>query len=89
VGRRDDHGHGHRHARHLAGSLSSFFRVDDNSPDSDAAGGADSNGTDAAVVALTAEVRALRGQLDLLAERLGPDPPAQISGRGGPCPLGS
>jgi voltage-gated potassium channel len=73
----------------LAGSLSSFFRVDDSSPDSDAAGGADSNGTDAAVVALTAEVRALRGQLDLLAERLGPDPPGQISGRGGPDPLGS
>jgi voltage-gated potassium channel len=73
----------------LAGSLSSFFRVDESGQDSDAGGVANSNDIDTAVVALTAEVRALRGQLDLLAERLGPDPPGQVSDRGGPDPIGS
>jgi voltage-gated potassium channel len=73
----------------LAGSLSSFFRVDDSDGSSDADGSLESEDTDAAVVALTAEVRALRGQLDTLAERLGLEPPGQVPERGGSDPHSS
>jgi voltage-gated potassium channel len=60
----------------LAGSLSSFFRVDDTQTkaDGDAADAADAAGDDSALAALTAEVRALRHQLDALADRIGPAP---------------
>jgi voltage-gated potassium channel len=61
----------------LAGSLSSFFRVDDTPTTADSGNGADTadaNANESALAALTAEVRALRHQLDVLADRIGPAP---------------
>jgi voltage-gated potassium channel len=58
----------------LAGSLSSFFRIDDSQTTADSSNGDVAAGADSALVALTAEVRALRDQLDALADRIGPPP---------------
>jgi voltage-gated potassium channel len=55
----------------LAGSLSSFFRVDDAQSNDSSDDTSDPAG-DPALVALTAEVRALRHQLEALADRIGP-----------------
>jgi voltage-gated potassium channel len=55
----------------LAGSLSSFFRVDDTVSKADSGDATGTSGGDAALDALTEEVRALRRQLDALAEQLG------------------
>jgi voltage-gated potassium channel len=55
----------------LAGSLSSFFRVDDSQTTDDSGAPPDAADGDPALVALTAEVRALRHQLDALADRIG------------------
>jgi voltage-gated potassium channel len=61
----------------LAGSLSSFFRVDDAASPGEADSVADETDGAGALIALTAEVRALRRQLDSLAERIGPSAPEE------------
>jgi voltage-gated potassium channel len=63
----------------LAGSLSSFFRIDDTTSEGDAedAEAAHDTEADGGLAALTAEVRALRRQLDTLVERIGPALPDQ------------
>jgi voltage-gated potassium channel len=70
----------------LSGSLASFFRLDDTSPspeDQDqqpeAAAGPAASPTDAAVVALVAEVSALRQQVETLTRRLTGSPPEVAS----------
>ncbi len=61
----------------LAGSLSSFFRVDDSADEADAETAVERADGDGALVALTAEVRALRRQLDVLTDRISPTAPDQ------------
>ena len=54
----------------LAGSLASFFRLDNGNDDNGAPAGGTAPPDDAALRALTAEVSALRGQVDALTARL-------------------
>jgi voltage-gated potassium channel len=62
----------------LAGSLASFFRLDDGkTPGSDS--GATENAGDATLLALMAEVSALRRQVEVLSERLSRPPPPELT----------
>jgi hypothetical protein len=66
----------------LAGSLASFFRLDNGKPSAgsspaDEAEHAVTTSSDAALQALTAEVSALRYQVEALAARLTGAPPGQ------------
>ena len=66
----------------LAGSLASFFRLDNGKPSAgsspaDEAEHAAATSSDAALQALTAEVSALRHQVEALAVRLTGAPPGQ------------
>jgi voltage-gated potassium channel len=67
----------------LAGSLSSFFRLDDSGGEPEPEGAVPTTDADPVLAALTAEVRALRDQLDRLAARISPPPqPATAEGAG-------
>jgi voltage-gated potassium channel len=70
----------------LAGSLSSFFRIDDSTTTADSGNATETTEADSSLATLTAEVRALRRQLDTLAERLDSSPPEQPAPGGGPAP---
>ena len=69
----------------LAGSLASFFRLDNDmpsvaSPPADGAGRTAGTSSDAALQALAAEVSALRGQVEVLTARLTATQPADDEG---------
>jgi voltage-gated potassium channel len=66
----------------LSGSLSSFFRLDDSGNEADAAPGSEpeAESTDTVVAALTAEVAALRRQVETLISQLTRNPPDGIGG---------
>jgi len=64
----------------LAGSLASFFRLDESKPDPGPPQSAVATPDDAALRALTAEVAALRRQVETLAEHLAGLPPGQRPG---------
>jgi voltage-gated potassium channel len=73
----------------LAGALASFFRLDGGgnggSPaDQPVLAGGTATGNDAALAALTAEVSALRRQVEVLTERLTGAPPGRTSERPSP-----